>query len=58
MRCCHDYRTRRVAARCVFGPGDYAVFWPQDVHRPFCTRPQNGGAPEAIKKIVIKFPAE
>lgn len=38
-------------------PGDYAVFFPQDVHRPFCVRPQNGGAPESIKKIVIKFPA-
>lgn len=37
---------------------DYAVFFPEDVHRPFCVRPQNGNRPEAIKKIVIKFPAE
>lgn len=39
-------------------PGDYAVFFPEDVHRPFCVRPQNGNRPESIKKIVIKFPTE
>lgn len=39
-------------------PGDYGVFFPEDVHRPFCVRPQNGNQPEAIKKIVIKFPVE
>lgn len=39
-------------------PGDYAVFFPEDVHRPFCVRPQNGSQPEDIKKIVIKFPTE
>lgn len=54
------YRDRPDAPEILLplGPGDYAVFWPQDVHRPFCTRPQIGGAPEAIKKIVIKFPVE
>ncbi|MGN0984429.1 MAG: YhcH/YjgK/YiaL family protein [Gemmiger sp.] len=36
------------------GPGDYAVFFPEDVHRPFCLREK----PEAIKKIVIKYPVE
>lgn len=38
--------------------GDYAVFFPNDVHRPFCVRPGNGSQPETIKKIVIKFPAK
>lgn len=36
------------------GPGDYAVFFPEDVHRPFCVLPRS--EPDAVKKIVIKFP--
>lgn len=54
------YRDRPDAPEVLLplGPGGYAVFWPQDVHRPFCVRPQNGGRPELVKKIVIKFPAE
>ena len=32
-------------------PGSYGIFFPEDVHRPFC---QVDG-PEDIKKIVIKI---
>lgn len=32
-------------------PGTYAVFFPEDVHRPFCQVNQ----PERVKKIVIKI---
>ena len=32
-------------------PGTYAVFFPEDVHRPFCQT----GAPGRVKKIVIKI---
>lgn len=32
-------------------PGTYAVFFPEDVHRPFCQVEK----PERIKKIVIKI---
>ncbi|MEC9615115.1 YhcH/YjgK/YiaL family protein [Escherichia marmotae] len=31
-------------------PGSYAIFFPQDVHRPAC----NKNAPAAIRKIVVK----
>lgn len=53
----YQYRADAPEILLPLTPGDYAVFFPQDVHRPFCVRPQNGNAPEAIKKIVIKFPA-
>lgn len=32
-------------------PGTYAVFFPEDVHRPFCMVEQ----PERVKKIVVKI---
>lgn len=32
-------------------PGTYAVFFPEDVHRPFC----QAGEPAGIKKIVVKI---
>lgn len=32
-------------------PGTYAVFFPEDVHRPFC----QAEAPARVKKIVIKI---
>ena len=32
-------------------PGTYAVFFPEDVHRPFC----QVNAPARVKKIVIKI---
>ena len=35
--------------------GSYAIFFPEDVHRPFC---QMEDGPKDIKKIVIKIPVE
>lgn len=32
-------------------PGTYAIFFPEDVHRPFCMVEQ----PERVKKIVVKI---
>ncbi len=34
-------------------PGQYCVFFPEDVHRPWCTA---GTGPEPIKMIVIQIP--
>ena len=36
-------------------PGQYCVFFPEDVHRPWCTA---GEGPEPIKMIVIKIPMD
>lgn len=33
-------------------PGHFAVFFPQDIHRPNCAL----DAPEAIRKVVVKIP--
>lgn len=33
-------------------PGHFAVFFPQDIHRPNCALE----APEAIRKVVVKIP--
>lgn len=33
-------------------PGNFAVFFPQDIHRPNCAL----NAPEAIRKVVVKIP--
>lgn len=33
-------------------PGNFAVFFPQDIHRPNCAL----HAPEAIRKVVVKIP--
>ncbi|NBH32062.1 DUF386 domain-containing protein [Clostridiaceae bacterium] len=35
-------------------PGTYAVFFPEDVHRPFC----QAEAPARVKKIVVKIALE
>ncbi|MGX1960813.1 YhcH/YjgK/YiaL family protein [Serratia proteamaculans] len=35
-------------------PGNFAVFFPQDVHRPACINQQPG----AIRKVVVKIPLE
>ena len=35
--------------------GSYAIFFPEDVHRPFC---QMEDGPKDIKKIVIRIPVE
>ncbi|MDW5502068.1 YhcH/YjgK/YiaL family protein [Pseudomonas lundensis] len=35
-------------------PGNFAVFFPQDVHRPACINQQ----PSAIRKVVVKIPLE
>ena len=32
-------------------PGDFAVFFPADVHRPLCTY----GEPMAVRKVVVKI---
>ena len=32
-------------------PGTYAIFFPEDVHRPFCQIDK----PERVKKIVVKI---
>lgn len=32
-------------------PGNFAIFYPEDVHRPACVH----GAPSAIRKIVVKI---
>lgn len=37
----------------VLTPGDYVVFYPEDVHRPLCMVK----SPEMVKKIVIKIRA-
>ncbi|WP_041210191.1 YhcH/YjgK/YiaL family protein [Aeromonas jandaei] len=31
-------------------PGDFAIFWPGELHRPLCTRNQ----PAKVKKLVVK----
>ncbi len=36
-------------------PGQYCIFFPEDVHRPWCTA---GDSPEPIKMIVIKIPVD
>lgn len=37
----------------ILAPGDYVVFYPEDVHRPLCMVE----APEMVKKIVVKIRA-
>ncbi|MDO4960605.1 MAG: YhcH/YjgK/YiaL family protein [Eubacteriales bacterium] len=36
-------------------PGQYCIFFPEDVHRPWCTA---GDGPEPIKMVVIKVPVD
>ena len=42
---------RGEGAAMRYGPGDFAVFFPQDAHKP-CVRAKGG--PETVKKVVVK----
>ncbi|MMI38890.1 DUF386 family protein [Salmonella enterica] len=37
----------------TLNPGDFALFYPNQVHRPLCTR----GKPAPVKKAIVKIPA-
>ncbi|WP_373820305.1 YhcH/YjgK/YiaL family protein [Glaesserella sp.] len=36
----------------IFRPGNFAVFFPEDIHRPAC---QDGGRSSPIRKVVVKI---
>ncbi|MDR3440180.1 YhcH/YjgK/YiaL family protein [Telmatospirillum sp.] len=44
------YRGMEDESTIEMHPGNFAVFFPNDVHRPAC----HAGAPETIRKVVIK----
>ncbi|EKA6262458.1 YhcH/YjgK/YiaL family protein, partial [Salmonella enterica] len=37
----------------TLNPGDFALFYPNQIHRPLCTR----GKPAPVKKAIVKIPA-
>lgn len=37
----------------TLNPGDFALFYPNQIHRPLCTR----GKPTPVKKAIVKIPA-
>ena len=51
MKDCGFYEDPNAAAgSAVFGTGDFAIFFPQDIHKPgLCS-----GTPSPVKKIVVK----
>ncbi|MDO4572532.1 MAG: YhcH/YjgK/YiaL family protein [Clostridia bacterium] len=47
------YEEPPVSGAVLLTAGDYVVLSPADAHKPRCT----AGAPEAVRKIVVKVPA-
>jgi len=46
------YSDRADEIACVLRPGNYAVFFPTDAHRPWCAV---DGRPAAVRKVVFKI---
>ncbi|MDR3435065.1 YhcH/YjgK/YiaL family protein [Telmatospirillum sp.] len=44
------YEDMENESRLVFKPGDFAIFFPSDVHRPVCQVDES----ESIRKVVVK----
>ena len=45
------YRDPAASTSCLLGPGDFAVFWPADGHKPGCM----AGGRDAVRKVVVKI---